>query len=137
MAKVIEERIIQQVACFHCGQSIFIGDAEITDEEQANNFAISRCDCEAAKKQQERLRTRSTIEALFGDGAALIQKEAVDFDAKAIMNHIAEGVCNEVIKSASLKIELEEGICIFKVAVNSKGDVIVDRADTQKVQRII
>lgn len=123
--------------CKFCGQCNFdldCSDCNTTDE--ATEKAIENCNCDEAiryttlRKKYEA--TKAHIDNLFGTGAE--EKELIPLSNNIItyLYASAERIVQSDISSVSIQIAAG---CQAKITSNSKGQIKVERVETEKYQQ--
>lgn len=92
-------------ACRFCGQSIIIdGGAEMT-EQQLEEAATMRCECEKATEYQESANRRTVakqrVRELFGEEAGQFKQPE---EVQAIVLNAVDTICDKKMKAAAVTI---------------------------------
>lgn len=112
--------------CIYCGQASLGINADSSAE--ANERATDECDCPEAKNQRKKKRQiaeakRKIAEVFLDDG---LEYEPCS-EVLEMMNSAVELMAEGVVKSMTMSVA---NVGIAKIAVNSKGGIVVERRRT-------
>ncbi len=123
--------------CKFCGQCNWDMDCtDCTTVTEANSKATEICACDEAKAYTARLKkyeaTVAHIDDLFGAGA--VEKELVSVNSNVLtyLYACAERIAYSDISAVS--VQVARG-CQAKLSTNSKGQIKVERVETEKYQQ--
>ena len=111
--------------CIYCGQTrmVDVGE-EIPTKEELNKRATEKCECEAAKHAQDRVKVQTQAE---NNVESLFQKE-FPVVARLLKAAVIPSMCGEMDG-----IVIDTGARVKgRVSVTSKGKVKVERIETRK-----
>lgn len=145
------EKVVKYAACTYCSQVRDIFKDNFDDQEAAERYVTSLCDCPSAWAERDRLRrkmeaqkkleellirAREEIEDLFaehGDDEVTMQgKEPLPDPLRDFLHDCAKMVL--VGKSKAVTIDFGDGIK-FKAARSAKDKLQIERGDTDKTKR--
>lgn len=129
MGKVKE--ILQTAPCRFCGQMVqFAEDGDLT-EPQAQEMATMNCSCDdAVEYQKEKNRKENAlknVEKLFGREAP--QEKRIREDIVKLLRAAVEEIYTGGLAKVTLNLR---GGVKASVSQNSKGEINVERTETQK-----
>lgn len=125
------KEIMQTAPCRFCGQMVqFKGDRDLT-EPQAQEIATMNCSCYDAadyrKGKKRKENALKNVSKLFGEDAPPDKRAGADI-VKLLMAAVEEIYTGELAK---VTLNLRGGVKA-SVSQNSKGEINVERTETQK-----
>lgn len=122
--------IIQDGACKFCGQLKRVETMIGWTDEQCDELATETCgcidSCTYARKKGQKERAESKINRLFVE---TLDNEPLEEETVDLIRQAAELVSDYKIKSCT--IDNGKG-CKAKVSITAKGNIKVERTDTEK-----
>lgn len=129
MGKVKE--ILQTAPCRFCGQMVQFAEDEDLTEPQAQEMATMNCSCDdAVEYQKEKNRKENAlknVEKLFGREAP--QEKRIREDVVKLLRAAVEEIYTGGLAKVTLNLR---GGVKASVSQNSKGEINVERTETQK-----
>lgn len=118
-----------QPECKYCHKLLInFGKKEFSSQDEADEYATENCDCESAKKYQNRKNDLKkldfyidNIENNFPDKKIIIDDETKKL-LKTIGKHVLDSDCNVVYKMSPIKLSF---------GMNSKGKLIINLTITE------
>lgn len=127
--EVTEETKTQTGYCKFCGQSGIIYAPKTRSQEEVNEAATCRCECDEAKKyaeSKERVqKAKNRITELFGSNA----ERPIDQDVVTIMLDVVDAI--EARHMKGVTIDVGQGVRA-KVSKMAKESIKVERTETSK-----
>ncbi len=129
MGKVKE--ILQTAPCRFCGQMVQFAEDDDLTEPQAQEMATMNCSCDdAVEYQKEKNRKENAlknVEKLFGREAP--QEKRIREDVVKLLRAAVEEIYTGGLAKVTLNLR---GGVKASVSQNSKGEINVERTETQK-----
>ena len=129
MGKVKE--ILQTAPCRFCGQMVQFAEDDDLSEPQAQEMATMNCSCDdAVEYQKEKNRKENAlknVEKLFGREAP--QEKRIREDVVKLLRAAVEEIYTGGLAKVTLNLR---GGVKASVSQNSKGEINVERTETQK-----
>lgn len=131
--EVTEETKTQTGYCKFCGQSGIIYAPKTWSQEEVNEAATCRCECDEAKKyaeSKERVqKAKNRITELFGSNA----ERPIDQDVVTIMLDVVDAI--EARHMKGVTIDVGQGVRA-KVSKMAKESIKVERTETSKKNNV-